>query len=145
MDNKDAVTAAKRFGLGPKPGDLKRIAGDPRGYVLASLSKPDAALIGLPGLHPSQVVFAEALAAQRKQKFEREMMRQATEAVDAGESKPGGPSPAEQPPKAEPMPAPQSAAATEKAGQIRREAFVEEAAARFRHAARPTPPSSSGS
>ena len=134
MDSKDAVTAAKRFGLGPKPGDLKRIAGDPRGYVLASLSKPDAALIELPSLHPSQVVFAEALAAQRKQKLEREMMRQATEAAHAGESKPGGPSAAEQPPNAKPMPAPQSAAATEKPGQIRREAFRAEAFARVEHA-----------
>ena len=39
----DAVTALRRFGLGPRPGDLARVAGDPRGYALQSIANPGAA------------------------------------------------------------------------------------------------------
>ncbi|MBA2319730.1 MAG: DUF1800 domain-containing protein, partial [Deltaproteobacteria bacterium] len=36
--NRDAWTAASRFGLGPQPGDLERITSDPRGWLLAQLA-----------------------------------------------------------------------------------------------------------
>jgi uncharacterized protein (DUF1800 family) len=42
---RDGSTAVRRFGLGPKPGDIARIATDPRGYVLAALAYPAAARI----------------------------------------------------------------------------------------------------
>lgn len=45
MREKDAVTACCRFGLGPRPGDLKKFAGDPRGAALAELHDPRAAII----------------------------------------------------------------------------------------------------
>jgi uncharacterized protein (DUF1800 family) len=38
----DPITAMRRFGLGPRPGDLARLGGDPRGALLAELETPDA-------------------------------------------------------------------------------------------------------
>lgn len=35
-----AFVAATRFGLGPRPGDLQRIAGDPRGWLRQQLDRP---------------------------------------------------------------------------------------------------------
>ena len=56
MSNPEASIATRRFGLGPKPGDLKRIASDPRGYVLAALAKTDGALITDAGLSPAMPI-----------------------------------------------------------------------------------------
>ena len=47
MSARDAVTALRRFGLGARPGEVKRIAGDPRGYVLQSLTEPGRVRIAL--------------------------------------------------------------------------------------------------
>ena len=56
----DASTATRRFGLGPKPGDLTRIASDPRGYVLAMLGKAGEANIATgPRLLSTPEVFRE--------------------------------------------------------------------------------------
>jgi uncharacterized protein (DUF1800 family) len=45
----DAVTALKRFGLGPRPGEPARIASDPRNFVLSQLNSAKAPEItGLP-------------------------------------------------------------------------------------------------
>lgn len=51
-DSKDfaAQCALSRFGLGPRAGDLKRIAGDPRGAVEAELAKRDVAILNDPYL-----------------------------------------------------------------------------------------------
>src|SRR5437588_12246400 len=38
--NEQALKALKRFGLGPKRGDIARIAADPRGFVVAQLDSP---------------------------------------------------------------------------------------------------------
>lgn len=48
----DAFVAAKRFGLGPRPGEIDANRADPRGRVLAQLERPDAVRLGnedLPG------------------------------------------------------------------------------------------------
>ena len=66
MSARDAVTALRRFGLGARPGEVKRIAGDPRGYVLQSLTEPGRVRIDDPALEPSHVTFAAAMAAQRR-------------------------------------------------------------------------------
>lgn len=55
---RDAVTAVRRFGLGPKPGDIARIASDPRGWVVSTLADPKVALIAdTKVLRPSPAVF----------------------------------------------------------------------------------------
>ena len=70
MPQHDAVTALRRFGLGPKPGDMKKIAGDPRGFLVASLADKTAANIdNNPLLDPSYVVYAEAQEAQMAQRM----------------------------------------------------------------------------
>lgn len=49
-----ALNAFTRFGLGPRPGDLKRVASDPRGAVEAELMKRDVALLPDPYLESSR-------------------------------------------------------------------------------------------
>ena len=68
LEPRDAATAVRRFGLGPKPGDIARIAADPRGYVLAALANKDAALIANTAeLEPSPKVFAALEEARVEQ------------------------------------------------------------------------------
>ena len=68
VEPKDAATAVRRFGLGPKPGDIARIAADPRGYVLAALTNPQAARIpDSPELEPSHAVFVSLEEARIEQ------------------------------------------------------------------------------
>ena len=65
---RDAVTAVRRFGLGPKPGDVAKIAADPRGYVLSALANPALAKIdNSPDLQPSPAVFAALEEARIEQ------------------------------------------------------------------------------
>ena len=65
---RDAVTALRRFGLGPKPGDVGKIAADPRGYVLGALANPALARIdNSPELEPSPAVFAALEEARIEQ------------------------------------------------------------------------------
>ena len=45
----EALIALRRFGLGPRPGDLAFVRGDPRGYVLSQI-EGDAPLAPLPGI-----------------------------------------------------------------------------------------------
>jgi uncharacterized protein (DUF1800 family) len=139
MSARDAVTALRRFGLGARPSEIKRVAGDPRGSILQSLADPALARIEGPALEPSHVTFAAAMAAQRRQRLARAAAKEEAAAMKDGRidppqaAAPAAPSPsASQPPNASP-PA-NSPPAQPKAGEIRREAFVEEAAARFRHA-----------
>lgn len=68
-----ASHACRRFGLGPRPGDLVRVAGDPRGFVLDQLSRPTAAIITDAALRPGaelhmahQRHYANAQEAERK-------------------------------------------------------------------------------
>lgn len=59
MARLDAVIATRRFGLGARPGDLERIASDPRAYALWALEQRDAALLRDPALPPSHEIFAQ--------------------------------------------------------------------------------------
>ncbi|MCX5493182.1 DUF1800 family protein [Kaistia dalseonensis] len=45
MDAESARTALHRFGLGPRPGDIEKIASDPRGALLAELGTTDIAIL----------------------------------------------------------------------------------------------------
>ena len=148
MSARDAVTALRRFGLGPRPGERARIAADPRGFLLQSLTDRAKAQIADTGLEPSHVVFAAAMAAQRRQRLARAnaaepgtiMQDGAKEGMqDTAKEGAAEAAPASEPRQA-PQPAPGASAAisappAEKLGQIRREALLGEGAARFRHAA----------
>ena len=138
MSARDAAIALRRFGLGARSGEIRRIAGDPRGFLLQSLSRADAATISDAALEPSHVTFATALTAQRQKKqAERAEVMRSAEAANAQAAK--EPQPELQTPPTEVAPSmPQPQAATppiEKPGRIRREAFQQEAFARFNHAA----------
>jgi uncharacterized protein (DUF1800 family) len=137
MSNRDAAIALRRFGLGARAGEIERIASDPRGFVLQSLTQATAH-ITYPDLEPSHVTFATAMIAQR-QKQQAEAMRLA-DAAKAPAANELPPLPEQQAPPAEPTPdMPQAQAQATptpalKPGRIRREAFLQEAFARFNHA-----------
>ncbi len=120
MASVDAVTAVRRFGLGARPGDVQRISADPRGYVLAALTRPEAARLPSDDLLPSHIAFAELRRAQIERRQDRKQA-----------AKPGiKPGMAELAPSAGMPPENE----TPKPGQIRRETFRDEATARLRRA-----------
>ena len=77
-----AVLAAGRFGFAPKPGELSRIAGDPRGWVAAQLGRradpPPGALV-------SSAVTVAAMLEARKDKEERPQLKEQLKATYLGE------------------------------------------------------------
>jgi len=69
-----AALALHRFGVGPKPGDIARIASDPRGAVAAEL-KAGAKTIDDPALSSSAEDARDTVAFQQDRKREREARR----------------------------------------------------------------------
>jgi len=132
------AVALRRFGLGPKPGDVKRTAADPRGFVLASLADPARAALVDEGLEPSHVTFEAMRIAQQQQKLAKDAaggaaMAEAKSAQNAtpvtAPDMPSLPSNGRAPGARVAVPADGA-----KPGRIRREVMLEEAAARFEHA-----------
>lgn len=63
-----AAIAAHRFGLGPRPGELRTIAGDPRGWVRAQLGPQralPAPIAALPSAEDDLLAFGRWLARRR--------------------------------------------------------------------------------
>jgi uncharacterized protein (DUF1800 family) len=120
VQHKDAATAVRRFGLGPKPGDIARIAADPRGYVLAALATPAAAHIpDTSELEPSPDVLAALAEARAEQASMRAAQATAPPAMTSGS------------PATVPLPLPTNAKLV---GKVRREALREETFARINRA-----------
>ncbi|WP_293858886.1 DUF1800 family protein [uncultured Alsobacter sp.] len=67
----DLRHALNRFGLGGRPGEPQRIAGDPRGAVLAQLARTDAALLSGPALPATSAAYV----SYRRQEIGRERER----------------------------------------------------------------------
>lgn len=137
MSTRDAATALRRFGLGARSGEIRRIADDPRGFVLQALSQADAALLTGPSLAPSHVTFAAVMDARRRQRLARTAEKDVAGNAVAPQTVPA--SPPETPPGGAPEPTPMAPPATPatspaRPGQVRRQAFVEEAGARFNRA-----------
>lgn len=146
-----ALVASNRFGLGAKPGDRDRIAGDPRGYLKAELRQPDIAMISLDdpayaSLLGSTPAIQASMAANVQRKLERERMA-ATQPAMATASvqdmpaqatparpKPVQPKPAQSAPTqaapAQPMPSP-AAPAKPAVPPVEARLFRAEAQARF--------------
>ena len=62
----DAAIAANRFGLGARPGELRAIAGDPRGWLKAQIAPetaPPAPLAALPSTEAATGAFNRWLAS----------------------------------------------------------------------------------
>lgn len=125
----DSVHAVRRFGLGARPGDLNAVAGDPRGAVLAQLNDARAALVET-DLPPAHIAFAELRAARQEQKEAR-----ATAATVKGVARESA---VQAPPPAGAMMEGRgpsgNTANVQTPGQVRRETFREEAAARVKQA-----------
>ena len=163
MKHREASIALRRFGLGPRRGDLQQVAADPRGYVLAALQHRSAAFVTDPALEPSHLSFEALRSAQRAQREARRKLpglRSNEGPVGSGagpgdmrsaEKSPVAPgargaaasTPLEVMPPME-MPAEKGAAAgaggVVRPGEIRREVFREEARARLDHAVASTQP-----
>ncbi len=137
MTIQDVATALRRFGLGARPGDAKFIASDPRQAVLAQLSNRNAGQIDPAGLVAGHMAFAELRAARLEQKNAN---ASAGSANKSGSSE-GGAASAPMPADGKMAPAAgqsvrqgDKTATSPTPGEIRREAFREEAAARIKHA-----------
>jgi uncharacterized protein (DUF1800 family) len=142
MSTRDALTAVRRFGLGPRPGEIAHIAGDPRGAVLAALARPDAAMIEGPGLEPSHAVFAKAHQATLEAQMAKAFREEGDRAFAGKDARPS----ASLPPPAAGQSMTMTEAAPGAAGrttpppiidrpvQIRRQALMSDIAARIEHA-----------
>lgn len=105
-----ALIAFNRFGLGARPGDRERLAGDPRGYLKAELRRPDAAMISLDDpayadLKGSTPAIQASMAANLQRKRDRERMtteQQQAGTPAAGPVMPPSAAPATSPPVAPP-------------------------------------------
>jgi uncharacterized protein (DUF1800 family) len=84
MSKSDPVTALRRFGLGVRQGEVRRIASDPRGFVLAALTDPSKALLNHPELDPSYVVFANAQDVQLSQRIATELSKNTARTAATG-------------------------------------------------------------
>lgn len=74
-DPQAALVALNRFGFGARggaSGDFINAASDPRGFVVAELQRPAAALIESPALQSTPVLASELFAFQAEQKAKRE-------------------------------------------------------------------------
>ncbi len=80
---RDAHLALTRFGLGPRPGEGASIVGDPRGFVVAQCSRPQAALITAAGLRTTPENMALNLKDRRERKVARKLENQQIEAAKA--------------------------------------------------------------
>lgn len=85
MMNGQATSAANRFGLGARPGELQRIGGDPRGWLLSQLRAAPriAAFDGLPDSRDYLVQYAD-YQQQRRDMRERKAAGDAADAMQAG-------------------------------------------------------------
>jgi uncharacterized protein (DUF1800 family) len=84
MPDHHALAALRRFGLGARPGETKRVSRDPRGYVLAALVDPRKALLNHPDLDPSDVVFANAADVALSQRIAAELAKSTARAAATG-------------------------------------------------------------
>ena len=83
-----AALALHRFGLGPRPGDIARLAADPRGALLAELQAGSKPLAG-PALIGSGQAAREAFAFQQEKKAARDERRMQAEATQANDMNAG--------------------------------------------------------
>ena len=132
MPQHDVVTALRRFGLGPKPGDMQKIGNDPRGFLLASIADKTAARIDNPELDPSYVVYAQAQEAFMAQRLAQLLAKEAPK-ISSAPAAPGqvvamAPQAMDMASKSAPV------VADVKPNQIRRDALNDELAARIERA-----------
>jgi uncharacterized protein (DUF1800 family) len=85
-DPRLALAALHRFGLGAlggSPGEIARIAADPKGFVKAQLQRRAALALAAPELPHSDVAFRQHRAAEEVRRREREAIAKANAAAQA--------------------------------------------------------------
>ena len=86
----DAVIAANRFGLGARPGDLKRIQSDPRAWLLAQVQGARATPELIANLPRSPEIFQRYLEAQEDRREARTEQRESQAAAQSNAGQPTG-------------------------------------------------------
>ncbi|MFO1147899.1 MAG: DUF1800 family protein [Alsobacter sp.] len=81
-DPSAVLIALQRFGLGARPGDPARIAGDPRGFVRAQVQARDAAMLASDALEPGD----RAYRLTRMSEMQRERERSRTAMLGASDA-----------------------------------------------------------
>ena len=90
------LVALNRFGLGARPGDFAAASGDPRGFLVQELKKPDIAALSANGLPSSAEALQQLFEQQEQRKRDREQKPPQSAPVAAAGDMPGGqPKPAE--------------------------------------------------
>src|ERR1700730_3210151 len=129
----EAATALHRFGFGPRSGAIAAIASDPRGAVLAELSRPGAGRITDQDLLSTGEAARAAFDFRQERKAARLADRADREAAKNAAASAAGSTPAERAPAIAPQAqnaAPQNAAPKPNPG-IPQQIFLEEAKARI--------------
>ncbi|HEX9903572.1 MAG TPA: DUF1800 domain-containing protein [Propylenella sp.] len=85
MPSFDPVIALQRFGLGARPGDVARIAPDPRAALQAEVETPGVALLQAKRLPDAAAAIAEVRTARQERRREREAEKAASGADMAGD------------------------------------------------------------
>jgi len=96
-DPRLALTALHRFGLGAlggSPGEIVRIAADPKGFVKSQLLHRGAVALVGPELMRSDAAFRSHRTAEERRRRERESIAAAHAAQTAPTGQPGSPAPA---------------------------------------------------
>ncbi|MGN6100821.1 MAG: DUF1800 domain-containing protein [Devosia sp.] len=71
MSANESYLAFTRFGLGPRPGDLKTLSGDPKAALLAEIADPTALFLVDSGLASTPDAYAQIRQFQRARKMAR--------------------------------------------------------------------------
>lgn len=79
-----ALVATRRLGLGPRPGEIKAILNDPKGYVAATLNDSSAGNLLVQGLGRTEAVVARAMSDIEAKRSRRRMARAAMEEGQRG-------------------------------------------------------------
>src|SRR5271170_3900444 len=79
---REAAFALHRFGLGPREGSLAAIAADPRGALIADLSRPGAGRLSDPDLLTSAAAARAAFDFRQERKAARLAARAGQEATE---------------------------------------------------------------
>ncbi len=84
----EAALALHRFGMGPRPGSIAAIEGDPRGALIAELERTSASTLAIPGLSSAKAFRAvneanakrqaKAIIAKKEQDAKRQQMAAAS-------------------------------------------------------------------
>lgn len=137
----DLRHALNRFGLGARPGDPQRLAGDPRGSVVAQLARSDAAILSAPNLPTGSAAYVSFRRQEIGKERERLLVAAAPgstpPAASPAMAQPGamtamvGPSQPVQPQAPKPSPAPLA---------LEQQVYRAEAGARFERIAQTDTP-----